>query len=47
MDCTSLDIQIPPEKVLQVGFGSPSIFSGGVWMSRAWRIGPQDLFVSG
>ena len=33
----AIDIQIPAERVFEVGFGGPNIFSGGVWMSRAGR----------
>ena len=32
---TTLDIQIPPEKVFWVHFGGPNTFSECVWMSRA------------
>ena len=33
----AIDIQIPAERVFEVGFGVPNIFSGVVWMSRAGR----------
>ena len=32
---TTLDIQIPPEKVVLCMFGGPNTISTGVWMFRA------------
>lgn len=46
----TLNIQIPPEKVLKVHFWGPNTFSAGVWMSRlrwvavVWNISIWVIF---